>query len=248
MQLHVLQGDWGEARLNDIEKVLIDTASHLNTLLRNPFEEIIHVKPLPLEIDPYTPHVEWRESPDEPFVIWLAVRDCYWCQYAYQFSHEFCHVLSHYNRLRDNPNNWFHEAICELASVFTLRRMAETWKTNPPYPNWVSYAPALNNYAQELLSRPERNLSEHMPLQDWLSSHEESLREKRDQRGKNAAVAYSLLSIFENCPAGWNAIRNLPDYSGWLEEYLADWHSSVDTADKSFVASLSQVFGYSIDG
>ena len=244
MQLYVLQTDWGSAQPNDIERLLKDTASHLNRLLRNPFEGIIYIKSFPLNEDPLT---AYRRSPEDPFCIYLSVRDCYWAQFAYQFSHEFCHVLSRYEVLRDNPNNWFHESICELASVFTMRRMAEAWQTKPPYPNWASYAQALNNYVQELLSRPERKLPEGMTLPDWLSSHEETVRKDEYQREKNAAVAYSLLPIFEHCPAGWNAIRNLPASLGRLQGYLADWHSSVETADKPFVVSLSQAFGYSID-
>ena len=76
--------------------------------------------------DPITPY---RPSRQGPFTVFLAARDDYWCQFAYQFSHELCHVLSDYERLGEGPNGWFHEAICELASVFTLRRMAERWLT-----------------------------------------------------------------------------------------------------------------------
>ena len=31
----------------------------------------------------------------------------------------------------------FTRLLCELASVFTLRRMAEGWPSSPPYPNWA---------------------------------------------------------------------------------------------------------------
>ena len=219
MQLYVLPCDWGVAQLNDIERVLKNTASHLNRLFRNPFEGIIKVKPSP---PGRQPRALYRASSDRPFVIWLSARDRHWCQYAYQFSHEFCHVLSGHERLKGNPNNWFHEAICELASVFTLRRMAERWTTNPPDPNWADYAPAFTQYSQDLLLRPEVQLPEDVSLQAWLSSHEETLRDDRYQRKKNALVAYALLPIFESYPTGWNAIQSLPDCSGCLEEYFAN--------------------------
>ena len=138
-----------------------------------------------------------------------------WSQFAYQFSHEFCHVLSNYENLKANPNNWFHEAICELASVFTLRRMAERWRTHPPYPNWADYVAAkLRDYSEKTLSRQEVQLPEGVTLQSWLSSQEESLRKGEYQREKNDLVAYALLPIFENTPEGWNAIRNFPTSSG----------------------------------
>ena len=249
MQLYVLQGDWGQVHINYIDELLKNTASHLNRLLRNPFKGIIYVKPS----EEGFPRVLMRDFPDQPFVIKLSARDRYWCQYAYQFSHEFCHVLSGFEYLEPErnrgpkPNNWFQEAICEVASVFTLRRMAERSATDLPCSNWVNYAEDLQNYSQELLSYPAVQLPAGLTLQAWLSLHEKELQRHRYQRDKNALVAYLLLRIFENNPLGWNAIQSLPDASGSLEEYLVDWHSALDTEDKPFVASLSQAFGYSID-
>ncbi len=48
-------------------------------------------------------------------------------QIMYQFAHEFCHVISDYNRLRstESKNEWFHEALCELASIFVLHSTGE---------------------------------------------------------------------------------------------------------------------------
>ena len=243
MQLHVQQADWGGARLNDIERLLNNTASHLDRLLRTPFQGTICVKPSPPGEPPRT---FYRESPDDPFVIQLTARDHRWSQFAYQFSHEFCHVLSNYENLKANPNNWFHEAICELASVFTLRRMAERWQTNPPYPNWADYVAALRDYSEKRLSRQEVQLPEGVTLQTWLSSQEESLRKDEYQREKNDLVAYALLPIFENSLEGWNAIRNFPTSSGHLADYLLDWHSSADPEDKDFVARVSNTFDFTI--
>ena len=81
-----------------------------------------------------------------------------------------------------------------------------------------------------------------MTLSTWLWSEEESLREDRYLRDKNAVVAYSLLPIFENDPAGWNAIRRLPASSAMLMDYLLEWHTSVEPADKSFVKRILEAF------
>ena len=243
MQLHVAQTDWGKISPDDIEKLLKYTASHLNQLLRNPFEGRISVEPSP---PGKPPRALYRESSADPFVIWLSARNHLWCKFAYQFSHEFCHVLSGHESLKDNPNNWFHEAICELASVFTLRRMAERWPIQAPYPNRAWYAQALKKYSQVLLSRPQVQLPEGITLRAWLSSHEDALRKCEYQREKNALVAYVLLPIFESAREGWNAIRSFPNCTGSLEEYFTAWHSSVDPADKAFVARLSNAFDYTI--
>ena len=243
MQLLVSQGDWGEGRPEIIEKLLWDTASHLHRLLRCPFQGTIHVQP---ESPTIAPMILFRASTAAPYIILLSARDRRWAQFAYQFSHEFCHVLSGYQRLEGNPNNWFHEAICELAAVFTLRRMAEQWSSQPPFPNWADYAAALRDYWQDRLSRQETQLSQGVTLRSWLSSNEQSLRNDRYQRQENALVAYVLLPIFESNPEGWNAIRNFPTSSGSVAEYLLDWYSSVDPEDKDFIARLADAFGYTI--
>ena len=120
IQLQVSQTDWGDIQPNEISVLLQDTAFHINRLLRVPFQEKIQVDPSQVD----HPKVLYRSSTAEPYIIGLSVRDDLWCKFAYQFAHEFCHVLSGHENLRENPNNWFHEAICELASVF-LRGSAE---------------------------------------------------------------------------------------------------------------------------
>ena len=164
----VVSGEWGDAQHADIEKLLSDTASHINGLLRSPWAGELHVKPA--APNDRTPRILFRYSKTGPIVIQLTSQDRRWNQYAYQFAHEFCHVLSGYEDLKDNPNNWFHETICELASVFTLRRMAERWPTHPPYPNWSDYSKYLLKYATDRQKREEVQLPMGTTLPDWLSS------------------------------------------------------------------------------
>ena len=104
MKISVAACCWGLGRPSDIEALLVDTASHLNRLLRTPFTGTIVVVPASSS-DP-TPRVHYRSYPNEPFPIQLAARDSRWAQFAYQFSHEFCHIMSDYERLRENPNGW----------------------------------------------------------------------------------------------------------------------------------------------
>ena len=240
LQILVAEGDWGDAQPNNIEMLLKDVASHLTQLIREPLSGTIEVAPTKSLDD--KPITIYRFSPETPYPILLQAREKYWCKFAYQFSHELCHVLSDYERLRENPNGWFHEAVCELASVFALRRMAERWPISPPYPNWTEYAGALSSYAEELLSLRERRLPVGTPLATWLSSEEDALREDRYLRDKNAVVAYSLLPIFESEPTGWNAVRRLPDSVAMFKDYLLDWHSQVAPVDKPFVNRIIQLF------
>ena len=149
-----------------------------------------------------TPHRQIPDPTPAPVQNPALPRDRQQNQYAYQFAHEFCHVLSGYEGLEGNPNNWFHETICELASVFTLRRMAERWPTHPPYPNWAGY-------------------SKHL-------------------------LEYALLPVFEEFPAGWNAIRKFPSSSRELKCYLTDWASAADPDDVPFVVRLADMLGHTI--
>ena len=240
MKIAVAPFGWGEAMPIDVQSLLIDVASHLAGCLRSPIEETIVVVQAPP--DDLTPRTHYRLSPGGPVFIQLTARNRKWAQFAYQFSHEFCHVISNYQRLRSNPNDWLHEAICELASAFTLRRMAESWPHRPPHPHWASYAGSLGDYAGQLLSKEERLLPSGMTLGDWLLVHEEELRQDPYQRDLNAVVAYALLPFFEKQPDGWNAIRNLPISRGPLGEYLVDWSEQVDSVDKPFVRRLIGAF------
>ena len=248
IQLVFRQRGWGDnVEFENIMDLIRNTAFHINQYLRNPFQETINVHPAPIE--DYVPRV-YRESPNDPDIIQLTARNRKWAQYAYQFSHEYCHVLSNYRQLENNKNGWFHEALCELASVFTLRSMATQWKTHAPFRQWIDYADDLDSYVQDRLSNPDTQLQEGIPLQVWLLYNEDMSRtsnyRNEVERNKQALVAYQLLPIFEDTPSGWNAIRNFPISEGYLKDYLLDWYSLVDEEDKPFVACISDAFGYTI--
>ena len=238
----LVSGEWDGAKLPDIEKLLLDTASHINGLLRTPWAGEVHVKPAPSH-DP-TPRTLLPKT--DPIVIQLTCKDRRWAQYAYQFAHEFAHILSNYEDLINNPNNWFHETICELASVFTLRRMAERWLKDPPYRNWADYSESLLEYSVNLQNREERQLPAGATLPEWIESEESSLRSYAIQRDKNALVAYSLLSLFEEQPSGWNTIRLLPNSSAELGGYLSEWAEAVHPDDVQFVIDLAEILGHGI--
>ena len=236
MNITVLKCDWGGSRPSNIEALLTDAARHLTGAFREAPTGSIVVGPTPTTDD--TPITFFRSSPEEPYRILLQARGRHWSQFAYQFSHELCHVLSDYERLRESRNRWFHEAICELASIFTLRRMAEAWSTHPPYPNWAEYAQSLAGYAEDCLDKDERRVPAGMTLAAWLSSEEEGLRRDGLQRDKNAIVAYPLLPIFENDPTVWNAIRRLPESSAMFREYMLEWHAWVGPTEKPLVKRI----------
>ena len=187
---------------------------------------------LPGHTKPRTFH---RSAPEGPHDINLTARDRKWSKFAYQFAHEFCHVISGYEDLKDNPNNWFHESICELASIFTLLHMGDSWRTRPPYANWAEYADRLKDYANDVIERAGANAPSESEFPNWLSSHEDELRNDRELRDKNAVVACRLLPLFEECPHSWCAVTRLPNTRSRIAAYLTAWWSAVDSADRPFV-------------
>ena len=237
---------WGDAQPIDIERLLEDTASHLNRELRNPVTGTISVQSAPAT--DREPRLLIQYSRPGFYCVQLTAIDRHWAQYAYQFAHEFCHLVIDPYRGEGSSTQWFEEAACELASVFVLRRMAERWPTQPPYPNWASYSPSLAEYARQRLDKTERSLPSDVSFADWFSADEGSLRQDPYQRDKNAVIAYTMLPIFEAFPEGWNAIQRLPagqqaTTDSPTRAYLQSWRAAVDPRDTHVVDEVMQLLG-----
>jgi hypothetical protein len=114
----------------------------------------------------------------------------YWCQYAFQYSHEFCHALT--NPLVDVLGNkgWFEEVICEIASAFTLNRMSLVWQTNPPYPNWITFASSLSQYIDDY--KNSHRLPTGRSINDFYKANYSELEINRNNRATNAVIAYRV--------------------------------------------------------
>ncbi|MYD14877.1 MAG: hypothetical protein F4107_09090 [Gemmatimonadetes bacterium] len=214
--------------------LLENAASQIVRELRDPFDETIRVVNVAVQ-EP--PRALYRGPHDVAYTVNLTAKDRHWAQFAYQFAHEFCHVLSGHERLRDNPNNWLHEAICELGSLFVLRRMGKRWDSEAPYPNWISYSQSLTDYAVSVMEK-YRRCPLKATLGAWLSANEEAMRSCPYLRDKNGVVALRLLPVFEEYPHGWNAVRMLPPSTGRAVEYIEAWKASVGDADRSFVEHI----------
>ena len=249
MIISVSACDWGTIEPKTIQALLTDSSLQIDRYLRFPFQGDIAI----VTSSSYGlnhPKTLVRNHPDDAITVLLNARDNYWCQFIYQFAHEYCHILSNYESLIDNPNNWFHESLCELASVFVLKGMAVKWLREPTIPGRESYAEAINTYVRDWMSREETHLSPGETLSEWVIYREPEFRREpltlEKQRLNQALIAYELLPIFETQPSGWNAITTLPTSESNLKEYLGEWHSNVDGYDKAFVTSISDAFGYQV--
>ena len=237
MRIEILESDWGVANRDDIGRLLEDVASHIVRELRDPFDATIRVMNRP---SLQCPKALFRSSDAIAHEVNLTAKDCNWSQFAYQFGHEFCHVLSNHDRLRENPNNWLHESLCELASLFVLRCMTERWSTDPPYSNWKDYRMALGKYAESVSTKFKED-TPNGSFKEWLLTREYDMRRNPYLRVMNGVVALKILPVFEECPNGWNAVRHLPVSTGVVAEYIYAWMVEVNDIDRPFVERVGDV-------
>ena len=183
-------------------------------------------------------------TPEGHFQVRLDTGGNHWAQYGFQFGHELCHVLCRSSRT-GRTHLWFEEALCETASLFVLRSMADAWEDEPPYPNWRGFAPHLHDYAAKRLAQSPR--PPQLPLAEWYARHRDELHEQPTDRDNGLAVATALLPLFEESPGRWAAIHWLnpadqpqPDN---FRDHLAAWRERVPAEQKPTVETVARVFG-----
>ena len=160
------QGDWGGALLSDIEAVARSAADSFAAY--DDDETIaITLEPTLNEDDP--PRTLSGAGPGRS-VVQLNVRGNLWARLAYQFGHEYCHVLADPTTLTDQQRrfSWIEEVLCETGSLLALRSMAKEWAVTPPYPTWREYASSLAAYEAEHVAGPMRSLPLGAAFTDWL--------------------------------------------------------------------------------
>ncbi len=239
---------WGDAPTSNIKRLCENITLHFQEQLRDEKKLSGTIR---IIYNPNNP--SFHVDDDGSKIIRLAVTDTYWSQFSYQFAHEFCHAIEigdpPFYPERDIKNNWFREALAELASVWAIRRMSETWAYRAPYANWVDYRHALAEYAQGLLDTPATQYSGSG--KEWLEQWEEKMRvapyAPSFTYARVSQLSYKFLPIFEDNPKAWNAIRKMPISNVKLSEYMPLWYSQAAAEDKSTVKALAEVMGIRVE-
>ncbi len=186
----------------------------------------------------------WKDLPrvlldSRPYQIRINAQNRDWCQYVYEFSHKLCHVMTNYNPNKVNRHSWFEESLCEMASLFVLCRLSETWKTNPPenVAGAVKFAPNLAKYCENV--KIDYGISDHKDLPKWLKLNIMTMEAKPYHRDLNAAVAFALLDHFRSDPSLWADCGyinywNVPD-DKTFEDYLNSWEKCLKCNDSDSV-------------
>ena len=242
--ISVSSSGWGEARTEDIKAVLQSVASELTSEVSSIDEISIIVKPSGEGI----PRTLYKRGPNGEFIILLSAKDRYWAKYSYQFAHELSHTLSMNQSDRQTPNQWFEEAIGETASLFALRSMGRSWKTNPPYSNWKSYSSSLTVYADNNINEEHRQIPSNQTFVEWFEENENSLRANPYLREKDELIANQLLELFEDDPTGWDAVSFLnqtkPTSNQTFGIYLGNWYRDAPQRNRPFIRKVAKLFGY----
>ena len=212
---------------------------------KHPFKPILIIKAdngFPVMLD--------QRGPNGESQIMLSIGDGWgWAQIAYQFSHEFTHIIINENQPSAGPNHWINEAFCEAASYHALKKMSEEWKTHPPYGNWKSYAKHLNAYAENYLGK-ERARPGGMDFIPWLRKNERALRlgKRHPNRNIYKYVSYQLFQVIENEPGYLGALEylnfNLRNPAISTHQYLAHWKTTLPPIYKPFADKVAKIMGY----
>jgi len=230
----------GGSRTKDVIAV---TSSAATELCRH-IPGTIHIERIELWPRPKNPRVLFERLSDGGYQVGLSFGGRLWAKCAYQFSHELCHILARYQQ-RDK-RDWFEELICEVASLYTLRRMSESWVENAPYESWRDYAPALADYANDIIKNGA--LPDGTSPADYLAAHLSELEAAPRLRDIQTALAIELLPLFEAQPQGWAAIPYLnsrkDEGAAEFGTFLRRWQQRVPQHLRGFVAQIAAVLGY----
>lgn len=174
-------------------------------------------------------------------VICLSVRGDHWCQWIYQFAHEYCHHLID-GELTGSIRGllWFEETLCELASQFCLAHAA--------HPSlWLrldhgGYSLAVQDYLHDLRqSHPDlrRQFRSAGAIRQWIPF----LSERTYHRGHYCVIASELLPLFLEYPSLWRIIGligNSRHYES-LEELLSHLQSEAPEDLSALLPSLRRI-------
>jgi hypothetical protein len=238
IQVRVANADWGEVDTARIATVLAATARELAPLF--PGDAPVRVLVSPTEA---APMVLFQRTPRDEHHVLLRARGDNWAHYAYEFAHELGHVLTNYGRHARDPlgtrHQWFEEALCEMLSVYALRRMA----AHAPDASGAPYA----GFADMVLGEPHRREAHGMDLAAWLRDNETSLRADPYQRKRNEAMTTRLLEIFaRESRLRALAYLNLGEapVPATFRGYLEEWRDRTPEPMRPPVLEVAAAFGF----
>lgn len=176
----------------------------------------------------------------EQHFIFLKTTNNHWCQWVYQFAHEYCHHLIDGSLSGEWADMlWLEETICELSSLYNLNRMIKFCMMN----GLQGYAPSVDEYLRNLLAK---NKDTYCLSADggWYKQYEDSLRVKQYQRDLYNAIAVMMYPLFMENPRLWKMIMNIGDIRSWssLDDLFTHLEANADDSYRDSLRRLRQMF------
>lgn len=231
---------WGNVQSQEIQLVLESTAS-----VFSPYAPILIEKKISVSPSSH-PRIYYERTLNGEHQINLSAKDRYWCQYAFQFSHELGHLICKTTR-GDQTNQWFEESLCEAASLFALLELSKIWDQNPPNPAWENYAKEFKNYRTDRIKTS--GYPENFQLPSWWNKNRFKLSQNANLRKQNLWVAIELLPLIEKDPSSaWSSCEWLnhsqSEHTKSFEIYLKNWKLACPKREqKQFVQKVTHLFG-----
>lgn len=175
-------------------------------------------------------------------LILLNVQDNHWCQWVYQFAHEYCHHLidgalsGEWSRLL-----WFEETICELSSLYNLFMMESFCRDN----GLASYEASVKSYLDNQLNNKGKPVYRLNASGGWYEVYSEVLSSEGYKKDLYNAIAVLMYPVFVENPCLWKIIMSIGDIRRWnsLEELF---NHLQETADETYLESflkMRKLFG-----
>ena len=236
-----VQGEWGDSLPHSALLVV----SRMREVCLRGVRLVSDRQPEWLRVDNHTkgpPHI-WLHYDGAPFA-WIIVdigpRD--WSKLAYQFGHEFGHVLCNLWReearrsaeaKRPTSCAWLEEVLVEAFSIRGLGRLADSWARDPPFPGNAAFAGAIRQYRDDLLTKYRTVATEQgatINLAAWFRIYRDALGADGDIGGPARGAVLAVLAELMADPAaveGMGALNRWPELSGVpIEDYLRLWKQS----------------------
>jgi hypothetical protein len=169
--------------------------------------------------------------------VFLTVTSDFWCQWVYQFAHEYCHHLIN-DTLSGEWSSflWFEESLCEVSSMYNLHRMESFCLAI----GQERYAPDVHQYLNDLLA-PNPSGIKLDANGGWYQEHASLLSEDSGyKRELYKTIAALLFPLFLENPHLWKILLHIDDIHSWNSlDALFDHLQS--KADDSYADSLRKM-------
>jgi hypothetical protein len=189
-------------------------------------------------------------------IIKLSTGENFWCQWVYQFAHEYCHHLIDGDLSGETKGlMWLEESICHVSSFVCLDNFArlcnkdESLKHNTR--NIIGYLRNCLIEDEEQLYEPylmvvsnpdKRNLipkSEYINLRQYIVDKTEELISKYKME-YYLHIGKALFPLFYNNPKLWQIVPFLGDMMSWGS--VSDLYGYLKTnANADYSASLDEL-------